>query len=271
MKPCIYCERDASATHVHHTISRAAGNSIQFRRTLGEVTLPAGLACIKCNAYFGEDLDPSLARYPYILQWRAVYGMRSHAKAKPPVYQDRHVRIETTPAGVLVVSGPGVELDRRGYLQVPRPSLEGVDHFFVSRAIHRAALEHELIRFSQNKGIEAARQAVGQPPLAHVARYVRFGERRDYRPYGVEGQGGTGVNLSPFDFAVDPRSPLVSPPAFTGYIIPMPGARFSCTLAEDVEMLAYMLTQIEQTEASSYMTTRYVFWSLRSGGVVTRR
>jgi hypothetical protein len=238
---------------------------------LGEVTLPPGLACIKCNAYFGEDLDPSLARHPYILQWRAVYGMRSHAKAERPVYEDRHVRIETTPAGVLVVSGPGVGLDRRGHLQVTRPSLERVDHFFVSRAIHRAALEHELIRISQNRDIEAARQAAGQPPLARIARYVRFGERRDYRPYGVEGQGGTGVNLSPFDFTVDPRSPLVSPPAFTGYIIPMPGARFSCTLAEDVEMLAYMLAQIEQTETSSYMTTRYVFWSLKSGGVVTYR
>lgn len=63
----------------------------------------------------------------------------------------------------------------------------------------------------------------------------------------------------------------MSPPAFTGYIIPMPGARFSCTLAEDVEMLAYMLTCMEQTEASPYLTTRYVFWSRRSGGVVTRR
>lgn len=213
MKPCIYCQRDASAVHVHHTIARAAGNSIQFRRQLGDVTLPHGLACIKCNAYFGKDLDPSLARHPYILQWRALHGMRSHEKAKPPVYEDRHIRIETTAAGVLLVSGPGVELDGRGGLRLPQPSMDKVDHFFVSRAIHRAALEHELIRVAQNNGIEAARQAAGQLPLAPIARYVRAGHRRDYRPYGVEGQGGTRVGLSPFDFTVDPRSPLVSPPA----------------------------------------------------------
>jgi hypothetical protein len=111
----------------------------------------------------------------------------------------------------------------------------------------------------------------GQYPLDRIVRYVRAPKHREYRPYGIEGHGGKRVGLSPFDFTVDPRSPLISPPAFIGYIIPLPGARFSCTLAEDVEMLAYMLAQIEQTEASPYLTTRYVFWSLRSGGVVTPR
>lgn len=271
VNPCIYCARDASAPHVHHTVARAAGNSIEFRRLLGEETLAPGLACIGCNAYFGKDLDPALARHPFILQWRAVHGMRSHAKAKRPVYEDSHVRIEMSPGGVLGVSGPGVSLDRRGHLQVPRPSLDKVNHFFVSRAVHRAALENELNRITRKRGVEAAREAAGQPPLAPVAKYVRFADPRrgEYRAYGVEGQGGTGVRLSPFDFTVDPRSPLVSPPAFTGYIIPMPGARFSCTLAEDVEMLAYMLKHMERTEASAYLTTRLVFWSPTSGGIVT--
>ena len=271
MKPCIYCGRDAGAVHVHHTVSQAAGNSIQFRRMLGELILPAGLACIKCNAYFGEGLDPALARHPYILQWRAVYGMGSRDGAKPPVYEDRHVRIETTPAGVLIVSGPGVDLDRQGNLKVPRPALDGVDHFVVSRAVHRAALEHELIRISRSNGIEAARDAAGRTPLVRVARYIRSGRRQDYRPYGVEGHGGKMVNPSAFDWTVDPRSPLIGPPAFTGYIIPVPGARFSCTLAEDVEMLAYMLAQLEKLEAAPHLTTRHVFWSLKSGGVSTHR
>ena len=237
---------------------------------LGELILPPGLACSSCNWYFGQGLDPALARHPYVLQWRAVYGKLSRPGANPPVYEDRHVRIETTPSGVLIASGGAVELDRRGNLRVPRPSLEGVDHFLVSRAIHRAALEHELIRIAKKRGVAAARDAAGRSPLQQIARYVRAGHRRDYRPYGVEGHGGTMANPAPFDWEVDPRSPLISPPAFTGFIIPLPGARFSCTLAEDPDMLAYMLARIEETEASAYMTTRHVFWTPRSGGIRAR-
>jgi hypothetical protein len=77
------------------------------------------------------------------------------------------------------------------------------------------------------------------------------------------------VGVTPFNFSPDPQGKLISPPAFTGHIICLPGARFSCTLAEDPLLLRYMLARIDETEAAPYLTTRLVFWSIRSSGLVS--
>jgi len=264
---CIYCPNDAAQdTNVNHLVPYAAGNANKYRRILGELVLPPGLSCSRCNAYFGSHSDQDLANFPYVLQWRAVYGMVGRGSAA--VYDDGRVRIETTPSGVVIIGGPGAELDRRGNLQVPRPSLGDVDHFRVSQAVHRVALEYELLEIAKARGVEAARRTASVAPLAKIVRYVRDGQRTQYRPYGVEGQGATRVNVAPFKWAADPTGRLVGPPPFSGCIICLPGARFSCTLADDPSLLRNMLTLIEQTEGAPYLTTRRVFWSRRSAGLV---
>jgi hypothetical protein len=267
---CIYCSDDTSSTvREHHVIPYAGGNAAVYRRILGELTAPRGLYCDACEHYFGEELDPSLAFFPYVAQWRAVYGMRGRGSA--PSYISRDARVQTTRSQVLGLSGPNAGIDRRGNIVLPRPSLESVNHFLVSRAVHRGALESELLRILKRSDLAAAHDAAQKEPLASIARYIRSGQRRDYRPYGVEAQGAKMVNITPIDFEPDPTGRLMSPPRFTGYIIAMPGARFSCTLAADPSLLRFMLQQIETTEAAPYVTTRRVFWHLRSGGVVTRR
>lgn len=264
---CIYCGADTSATRgEYHVVSHAAGNSKRYRGPLGEIVLPYPLVCDQCNRYFGRDLDPAIAQHPYVLQWRAVYGMRSRRASA--VYSDQSVRVETTPSGVLVASGSGIEIGPSGNLRLPRPALDRVDHFLVSRAVHKIALEYELLRIIKARGAGAARESSG-PPLSIIARYVRRGERRNYRPYGVEGQGATRVGVSPFDFHPDPHGKLISPPAFTGYIIALPGARFTCVLAEDAALLRYMLEQLDRTEAAAYVSTRTVFWAVKSSGVIS--
>jgi hypothetical protein len=264
---CIYCNREtiSSVSH-HHVVPYAAGNTAAYRRVLGEITAPRELYCDSCEHYFGEALDVSLASFPYVAQWRAVYGMRGRGAA--PSYITSDAAVETTRSRVLALSGPGARIDRQGNVVLPRPSLKAVDHFLVSRAIHRAALEFQILRILKQSDLDAARVAVQQEPLVAIARYVRYGQRRDYRPYGVEAQGATMVNISPLDFEPDPQGRIVGPPQFTGYIIAMPGARFSCTLAADPSLLAFMLKTIEETEVAPYMMTRQVFWRVGSGGIV---
>lgn len=266
---CIYCDNDtAGAVSQHHVVPYAAGNAVMYRRVLGEITAPRELYCDSCEHYFGEALDPALASFPYVVQWRAVYGMRGRRSA--PRYITVDAGVQTTRSRVLGLSGASARIDRRGNIVLPRPSLESVDNFLVSRAVHRAAFEFEILRIVKRKDLGAAYAAVQERPLASIAKYIRHAQRRDYRPYGFEAQGATMVNVSPFDYEPDPTVRLIGPPRFTGYIIAIPGARFSCTLATDPALLSFMLRLIETTEAAPYVTTRYVLWQAESGGIVRR-
>ena len=258
---CIYCSADASGSKKqYHVTPHAAGNTIEHRRLLGEIILPKGFACDDCNEYFGLKIEPAVANHPYVQQYRAVYSIRS--RKGHPLYRDEQTEISTRESGLLVLSGAAIELTDSGSFQVPQPSLQAVNHLQTSRAVHKIALEYELIEIARRQDWETARRVVKQPPLSAVARYIRYGHHSFYRPYGVELKGATRVSIIPFRFEADPKGVLISPPSFTGYIIGLPGARFSCTLAEDSSLLGYMLDRIESTEACNYLTTRKVFWSL---------
>lgn len=165
--------------------------------------------------------------------------------------------------------GAGIELSWEGYLRVPKPSLEHVDHLKVSRAVHKVPLEYKLCEIIKQLGLEAARTAARERTLSIVAQYVRRGHYNSYRPYGVEFGGATRVTISPCRFLPDPHGILIAPPQFTGYLIGLPGARFSCTLAEDSTLLRYMLAKIETLEAARYLMTRKVFWTPTSAGIET--
>jgi hypothetical protein len=263
---CIYCPSKTTAKKKYHIAPHAAGNTPKDRFPLEEILLPKGLACDECNLYFGQKIEPGIANHPYVQQWRAVYSMRS--RKGRPVYHDEEVAIATHNAGLLDVRGARIELSREGHLQVPRPSLDHVDHIQVSRAVHKIALEYELQEIVKGAGLEAARQAARERPLSIVVDYVRRGHHSTYRPYGVECGGATRVSIAPWRSNPDPHGVIVGPPAFTGYIVGLPGARFSCTLAEDPSMLCYMLAEIAKTEVSRYLTTRKVYWTPSSGGIV---
>lgn len=262
---CVYCASKTTAKKKYHIAPHAAGNTPKDRFPLEEILLPKGLACDGCNLYFGQKIEPGIANHPYVQQWRAVYGMRS--RKGQPVYHDKEVAIATHNAGLLDVRGAGIELSREGHLQVPKPSLNQVDHIQVSRAVHKIALEYELQEIVKDAGLEAARKAAQGRPLSSVVEFVRRGQRSTYRPYGVECGGATSVSIVPWRSNPDPHGIIVGPPAFTGYIVGLPGARFSCTLAEDHSLLRYMLGEIEKTEVAGYLTTRKVYWTPNSGGI----
>jgi hypothetical protein len=265
---CIYCPNDASESkRQYHVAPHAAGNTVKQRRiaVLGEIVLPGGLACDGCNQYLGEKIEPGLANHPCIQQWRAVYGIASR-KGRPS-YIDAAVAIGTTASELLVLSGNAVKLNQDGSFQVPQPALSRVDHLQVSRAVHKIALESELLAILKKSDIDTARRAAGEPPLSIIADYIRRGHPRKYRPYGLQPQGGTGVSAATFEFEPDPKGVLISPPRFTGYIVVLPGGRFSCTLAEDASLLQFMIDRIERMAGFEYLTTRHLYWSLNSGGV----
>jgi hypothetical protein len=242
-----------------NTTLLAAGNAVEYRRLLEVIVLPKGVVCDGCNEYFGSKIEPAVANHPYVQQYRAVYSIRSRKGF--PVYRDKQVEISTKESGLLVVSGPEIGATDDGGFRVPQPSLEAVDHLRASRAVHKIALEHQLIEIARNQGWETVREAIKQLPLSDVARYVRYGHRSSYRPYGVEPKGATRVSIIPCRFSADPNGVVPLPASFTGYIVGLPGARFSCTLAEDASLLKYMLERIEMTEACNYLTTRKVFWT----------
>ncbi len=257
---CIYCSADASGSKKeYHVAPHAAGNTVEHRRLLGEIILPKGLACDDCNEYFGSKIESAIANHPYVQQYRAVYSIRS--RKGHPLYRDGQIEISTRESGLLVLSGSVIELTDSGTFRVPQPTLEAVNHLQTSRAVHKIALEYELIQIAQARDWKTAREAVKQAALSKVARYIRYGHHSSYRPYGVELKGATRVSVVPCRFEADPKGILITPPSFTGYIIGLPGARFSCTLAGDPLLLRYMLDRIESMEGSNYLTTRRIFWS----------
>jgi hypothetical protein len=256
---CIYCAADASGSKKqYHVAPHAAGNTVEHRHLLGEIVLPKGLACDECNEYFGLKVEPGVANHPYVQQYRAVYSIRS--RKGYPLYKDSQIEIVSRQSGLVVLSG-SIELTSSGSFRVPPPSLQVVNHLQTSRALHKIALEYELLEIARSQDWKTALGAIKQPPLSTVARYVRYGHYSSYRPYGVELKGATRVSIVPRRFEADPKGILISPPNFTGYIIGLPGARFSCTLAEDASLLGYMLNRIERTEARNYLITRNVYWS----------
>ena len=258
---CVYCPNDASKSKkTYHIAPYAAGNRTEYLQPLEELILPQGLACDQCNEYFGSKLEQGLANHPCVQQYRAAYGIRG--RKSQPSYADDAVTINTTGSGILVLSGEDVTLTDRGF-QVPQPSVTSVDHLQVSRAVHKIAFEHALLEIAQAQNVEAARMAAQREPLSDIARYIRSGHSSSYRPYGFEPQGANRVSIVPWRFEPDPKGAVISPSTFTGYIVGLPGARFSCTLAGDSSLLSYMLQRIETLEAKFFFTTRYVYWTLQ--------
>jgi hypothetical protein len=257
---CVYCPNDASKSKkAYHIAPYAAGNRTEYLHPLEELILPQGLACDACNEYFGSKLEQGLANHPCVQQHRAAYGIRG--RKGQPSYADDAVTINTTGSGILVLSGEDVSLGQGGF-QVPQPSVAGVNHLQVSRAVHKIAFEHALLEIAQAESVEAARIAAQQEPLSDISRYIRRGHSSSYRPYGFEPQGANRVSIVPCRFESDPSGAVISPRTFTGYIVGLPGARFSCTLASDSSLLRYMLQRIESMDAKSFLTTRHVYWTL---------
>lgn len=265
---CIYHPRDVSGSEQkYHVAPQAVGNRARHLWPLDELVLPKGLACDECNNYFGGKIEPGIANHPYIQQWRAVYGIGPNNKF--PRYKDKNVEIINRKSGIVELRGTEIKIGRSGSFTIPQASLESVNHLQVSRAVHKVAFEYELLEIFKKEGLEAAHRAAQDLSLSQVARYVRYGHRSSYRPYGVQPQGATRVSIVPWRFEPDPSGVFISPPAFTGYIVGLPGARFSCTLAEDKSLLSYMLDRIEMMECVAFLTTRQVYWSVDSTHVVT--
>lgn len=133
---CIYCPADAGGSQKeYHVVPHAAGNAIEYRRLLEEIILPQGLVCDDCNEYFGTKIEPAVANHPYVQQYRAIYSIRS--RKGRPFYRDKKVEISTRESGLLVLSGSHIELTDSGSFQVPRPSLQAVNHLRASRAVHK--------------------------------------------------------------------------------------------------------------------------------------
>jgi hypothetical protein len=258
---CFYREKDnAGSTNVYHVVPHAAGNQSKYLGVLGELVLPIGLRCDPCNTYFAKKMDGVMANHPYVQQHRAIYGVNSRDSS--PVYEQGSTRIEATRSGVVGVSG--LEIDEHGNFTVPKPLLSGVNHWIVSRMVHKIALESELLYIFENtKSLDAAHEAARQTPLASIVRYAKKAQLPDYRPYGVEGRGASGARRpSRFEFhGGDPGRGSVGDPTFLGYVVLVPNARFTRTLTEDSALLRNMLRTIDHFGLTAYLGTSEVFWT----------
>jgi hypothetical protein len=173
---------------------------------------------------------------------------------------DKHQFINSRAAACTIASGSVIELTESGSFRVPQPTLAAVNHLQTSRAVNKVALEYELIEIARRQDWKTAREAVKRAPSINCGMFATA-NHSSYRPYGIEVKGATRVSIIPCRFESDPNGTLITPPSFTGYLIGLPDARFSCTIAENPLLLRYMLDRIESTEACNYLTTRKIFWS----------
>jgi hypothetical protein len=130
----------------------------------------------------------------------------------------------------------------------------------------KIALEYDLLQIAAKTGIPSAHEAARTEPLATIVRYVRKPRISDNRPHGVQGRGASRATWpSRFDFfpynangeAREDR------PLIPGYVVGVPNARFTCTLAEDSGLLRDMLKSIHDLGLNAYLGTSEVFWTRR--------
>lgn len=167
MPTCIFCLAETWGHEpIDHPLPQAFGTQT--------LALPSGAVCAPCNVYLGANLDQNLSDHHHLALFIVLSGARgsggrtrtaiTHDFSFDPRERRLHIRVR-----------PGEATIADGTLNVKSAGNRQFDQWKFSRGLHRVAL-----------GILAAVCGVDtalDPRFNEARRYVRRGQRREFRPY----------------------------------------------------------------------------------------
>lgn len=185
---CIFCKNDSSGSKsVEHVIPESIGN--------WEHTLPPGVVCDKCNAYFGRKIEKPLLETPYFRDL-CFRGRIKNKKGHPPRVVGMHLqsltRIELFPdmdgnGKSMGAANPNDETQwiesflssDRGTLVFPIP--REPDQRLLSRFLAKVAMEALALRLMDvPSGLQ---EVVTKRQLDPLRDYARKGGPLNFWPY----------------------------------------------------------------------------------------